>query len=243
MPFYRLISKNYEQIEGACVALIGGGGKTALLHKIADELSQKFPSVLQTSITKTAFNKHDNPLIFSNVDQIKFVKRNPLFLIGEKIDDNKLKGITASELDQIRRFFNVTIFECDGARNKPLKAHTEYDPVVPKSATHVIIIIGADVVNTKISDGLVHRPELFCRKWNVALGTRLDIDFIVEIVSTKRGYHEKIKHDDEISYFVNKADEHPESAIELAKALYETTNKPVFYGSVKTNHSVRIINE
>ncbi len=243
MPFYQLISNNDEEIEGACIALIGGGGKTALLHKIAGELSQKFPSVLQTSITKTAFNKHDNPLIFSNVEQLKTVKQNPLFLIGERIDENKLKGITASELDQIRQYFNVTIFECDGARNRPLKAHTEYDPVVPKSATHVIIIIGADVVNTKISDGLVHRPELFCRKWNVEIDTRLDIDFIVEIVSTKRGYHKKIRHDAEISYFVNKADEHPNSAIELAQALYKSVNQPVFYGSIKKNHLVRIINE
>jgi probable selenium-dependent hydroxylase accessory protein YqeC len=235
MPFYQLINDNFKEIHGACIALLGGGGKTALLHKLAEELSQKFSAVLETSVTNTAYNEQDNPLIFKDIEQVKGTSQNPLFVVGEKISECKLRGITVDDLYQIRDYFNVSIFECDGARNQPLKAHTDYDPIVPNFTTHVIIIVGAEVVNTKIGDGLVHRPELFCKKWSVDLDTIVDIDFIVRVVSTQQGYLDKIRHDAHISYFINKIDTHPEEAISLVKALKNTIKKPVFYGSVQNN--------
>lgn len=240
MPFYHLINENFIEIEGACVALIGGGGKTALLHKLANELAEKFPRVLQTSVTKTAFNECDNPIIFQDVDQISQNNQNPLFVIGEKISESKLLGITTSDLDSIINYFNVSIFECDGARNKPLKAHTDYDPIVPDFTTHVIILIGADVINTQIGDGLVHRPELFCKKWNVDAKSKMGNDFIIRVVNSKKGYLEKINHEPQISYFINKADVHLKEAASLANDIKNTVNRPVFYGSIKNNLLVAV---
>ena len=185
MQFHKLISDKIEEAKGSCVALLGGGGKTALLHKLANEFAQYYPAVLQTSLTKTAFHQSEKPLILSeyNIENLKSLKfdRNPLFIIGEKISDEKLKGISETDLDIIKHQFEITIFECDGARNLPLKAHTDYDPNIPGFATHVVIIVGADVINTKVSDGLVHRPELFCKMWNVKPAFQVDTDFIVKL--------------------------------------------------------------
>lgn len=239
MQFYRLISDNIEEAKGSCIALLGGGGKTALLHKLANEFAQYYPAVLQTSLTNTAFHPSDNLLILNEIDIDKLVSlkldRNPLFLIGEKINIEKLKGISEADLAIIRHQFDITIFECDGARNKPLKAHTDYDPTVPDFTTHVIIIIGADVVNTKVCDGLVHRPELFCQMWNIKPDFELNIDFIVKVLTSDIGYHSKITNDSEIIYFVNKWDGHQKNAEDLARTIYLKTGKPTFYGSVQNN--------
>lgn len=239
MQFYRLILDKIEQAKGSCIALLGGGGKTALLHKLADEFAKYYPSVLQTSLTKTAFHPSDKPLILNeiNIDKLDSIKLdgNPLFIIGEKISSEKLKGISEADLDIIRRQFDIIIFECDGARNRALKAHNEYDPQVPEFATHAVIIVGADVINTKVSDGLVHRPELFCKTWNVKPNFKLDIDFIVKVLTSKKGYFSKLKHNVEISYFVNKWDNHLNNTEDLAKAIFQKTGKPTFYGSVQKN--------
>lgn len=246
MNFYNLISDKIEQAEGSCIALLGGGGKTALLHKLADEFAKYYPSVLQTSLTKTAFHPSDNPLILNeiNIDKLESLKfkRNPLFLIGEKITNEKLRGISETDLDKIRQQFDITIFECDGARNKPLKAHTEYDPIVPEFATYTIIIAGADAVNTKINDGYVHRPELFCKTWNVKEDFILNIDFIVKVVSSGKGYLSKVPAGKKIIYFVNKWDNHRKNAEDLAQAIYKKTGKPTFYGSVQNNVLIQAIN-
>ncbi len=239
MQFYRLILDKIEQAKGSCIALLGGGGKTALLHKLADEFVKYYPSVLQTSLTKTAFHPSDKPLILNeiNMDKLDSIKldRNPLFIIGEKISDEKLKGISRTDLESIRHQFDITIFECDGARNRPLKAHTEYDPQVPEFATHAVIIVGADAINTAASDNFVHRPELFCKIWNVKSDFVLDIDFIVNVVSSQKGYLSKVPNGIEIIYFVNKWDNHQNNAEDLAKAIFQKTGKPTFYGSVQKN--------
>ena len=244
MHFHRLISNNIEQANGSCIALLGGGGKTALLHKLADEYARYYPSVLQTSLTKTAFHPSDNPLILNQIDIATFkslkVERNPLFVIGEKINNEKLKGISETDLEIIRRQFDVTIFECDGARNKPFKVHTSYDPKVPNFATHVIIIVGADVVNTKVNDGLVHRPELFCKTWNVKPDLQLYIDFIVDVVSSTKGYLSKVPNGVNITYFVNKWDNHRKNAEDLAKAIFLNTGNPTFYGSAQNNKLMQV---
>ena len=245
MQFYQLISDKIEDAMGSCIALLGGGGKTALLHKLADEFAKYYPSVLQTSLTKTAYHPSDNPLILNEIviDKLESIKldKNPLFLIGDKINDKKLKGISDTDLDRIRHQFDITIFECDGARNKPLKAHTDYDPNTPGFTSHVIIIIGADVVNTKIRDGLVHRPELFCKMWNVKPVLLLDIDFIANVVSSQEGYLSKVLDDIEIIYFVNKWDNHQKNAEDLAKAIYQKTGNPTFYGSIRNNDLKQVI--
>jgi len=245
MRFYRLISDKIEETLGNCIGLLGGGGKTALLHKLADEFSQYYPTVLQTSLTKTAFHYTDNPLILNeiNMDKLNLIKfdNNPLFIIGEKISNEKLKGISEADLDIIRRQFDITIFECDGARNKPLKVHTSYDPIVPNFTTHVIIIVGADVINTKVSDGLVHRPELFCKIWSVKSDFEITIDFIVKVLSSPKGYLSKIPGEIDVTYFVNKWDNHQKNAGNLAKAVFEKTGKPTFYGSVQNNVLKRVI--
>ena len=239
MQFHQLITVEIETAENSCIALLGGGGKTALLHKLADEYSRSFPAVLQTSLTKTAFHKSDNPLILNeiDIDQLDLMKfgRNPLFIIGEKLSDEKLKGISEFDLNRIRKLFSVTIFECDGARNKPFKAHTAYDPKVPEFTTHVIIIVGADVVNTKIDEGLVHRPELFCKTWNIKPDFKLEIDFIVDVLTSQKGYLSKVDHKTEITYFVNKWDNHQKNAENLAVAIHKRVNMPTFFGSVRKN--------
>ena len=245
MQFYRIISDKIEQAKGSCIALLGGGGKTALLHKLADEFAKYYTTVLQTSLTKTAFHPSDKPLILNgiNIDKLESLKfeRNPLFIIGEKLTNEKLKGISETDLNRIRQQFDITIFECDGARNKPLKAHTEYDPIVPQFTTHAIIIVGADVVKTKINDGYVHRPELFCKTWNVEPNFKLDIDFIIKVLTSKKGYFSKLKHNVEISYFVNKWDNHQKNTEDLANTIYQRTGKPTFYGSVQNNELRQVI--
>ena len=245
MQFYQIISDKIEEAKGSCIALLGGGGKTALLHKLADEFAKYYSSVLQTSLTKTAFNHSDKPLILKEIDIYKLdsikLDKNPLFIIGEKINNEKLRGISEADLDIIRHQFDITIFECDGARNKPLKAHTDYDPTVPDFTTHVIIIVGADVINTKISDGLVHRPELFCKMWDVNPDRKLKIDFMVKVLTSEDGYHSKIPNNVEIVYFVNKWDGHQKNAKELAMALYEKTGKPTFYGSVQNDVMKQVV--
>ena len=134
----------------------------------------------------------------------------------------------------------MTLFESDGARNLPLKAHLPHDPVVPSFTTNVVILVGADVVNTTLADGRVHRPELFREKWKIAPDEPLSVDFIARVVTSHRGYLEKIPDGISRIYFVNKGDAYRENTQLLAKAISIQTNAMVFWGSIRREFWERV---
>ena len=225
--------------QNACVAILGGGGKTSLLLRLGNDLSQMLPRVLLTALTKSA-SHNEHPIHFlDNVAPAAihtlFLRDNPVCIMGRAVSPEKLAGINEGDLGALMGHADCTIFECDGARNLPLKAHLPHDPPVPEFATHVVILIGADVVNTRIRDGLVHRPDIFQEKWAVNDAQMLDADFIAEVVTSTQGYLEKIPFRQPITYFINKGDRFPESAVTLARAICRKTSARVCWGSVRAD--------
>jgi len=237
LNFRQHIFDNNDLPKGSCIALLGGGGKTALLNKLTNEFSQIFDSVLHTSITKTIYCPLHKPLLISEIENVNLnlykIKHNPAFIIGNKISKEKFNGITELELEILRHQFDITLFECDGARNKPLKVHNSIDPIIPKFVTHTIIVVGADIIGTKVRDGFVHRPNLFCKTWEVSEDDILIPDLIVEVLTSEQGYLSKIKHECEKIFFVNKSDISVKNSKILATQLLKKGIGPAFFGSVQ----------
>lgn len=215
---------------------MGGGGKTSLLHQLGEEFSQIVPRVIMTALTRSAVHP-EHPILFAdqipNLDLTPFFRDHiPLCIMGGR-EQNKLTGISQNQLAQIYLQADVTLFESDGARNLPLKAHLPHDPVVPGFATQVMILVGADVVDTTLMDGRVHRPEVFREKWQISQDEPLSVDLIARVVTTTHGYLEKVPAGLAKYYFVNKGDHYREKAQRLARAIARQTDAPVFWGSIR----------
>ncbi len=195
--------------------------------------------MLLTSLTHSAI-PHAYDVVFPDKIQDRcllphFKQHNPLFIMHSQLDARKLAGISVAVLQDLQKQSDVCLFECDGARNLSLKVHKEHDPPVPVFATHTIVVVGADVVDTTIRQGLVHRPELFKSLWNISNDDILDAAFIADVVTTPKGYLAKIPHPTNLMYFVNKADTHPQQAQRLARAIHDRSGAPTFYGSPHAN--------
>jgi probable selenium-dependent hydroxylase accessory protein YqeC len=222
-----------------CVAIIGGGGKTSLLLRLGDELLSQTdqPSILLASLTQMPVSRVDNAIPVNQLLEIgipEMMRRhNPLLVLGPSISDKKIAGLSNDELNEIRQPFDSCIFECDGARGLPLKAHNQRDPIIPEYSTQAIVLVGADVVGTRVNDGLVHRPDLFCETWNCDYDTVLNAQIIAEILTSKQGYHQKIPGSIQTRYLVNKADGYPDQASELGKAIAQRDPGSVWIGSLR----------
>ncbi|MBL7047701.1 MAG: putative selenium-dependent hydroxylase accessory protein YqeC [Candidatus Marinimicrobia bacterium] len=236
MNFYQILFDKPEEALGSCIAIMGGGGKTVLLNTLGNELYLFHDRVLLTSLTKSAYHS-EQKVIFSksiasgNLSEL-FSQYNPLHLMHAMIHPEKISGISEEKLFDYYKQSSLTIFECDGARNLPLKAHNDTDPTVPSFSTHVIILVGTDVLNTTVTEGKVHRPELFKSLWGVDDERILDIEFVTKVVTTKKGYLSKIPEHIRRIYFVNKADTSNENARKLALSIYRRTGCSTFYGSI-----------
>jgi len=243
--FSKMCFQHFEDARGCCIAIIGGGGKTSLLHRLGDELAFFYNKVLISSVTRSA--KHGDQKVYFRDDldkydqELLFKDNNPLCLMNGKYGPNKFSGFEVDYLKELWQKSDLCIFECDGARNLPLKVHDDKDPIVPDYSSHVIIVVGADVVNTSVRDGMVHRPDMFCEKWNICDSENLSVEKISEIVTSEKGYLSRIKHKTELCYFVNKADYFPAEAKELAIAISAKTKAKVYYGSLKEEATLETV--
>ena len=207
------------------------------MKKLGSDLSDCGSRVLLTSLTKMQ-NDHRDDVQFVNSrskaripDMLDNI--NPLYIMKGKKDEVRLIGLTPQFLGEIYSLSDICIFECDGARNLPLKCHKDHDPEVPEFASHVIIVIGTDAINKPLTAGFVHRPELFLRKWRIDKDYILDIDFIAEVLTSPMGYLEQVPHGQRISYYINKSDLDIKSARQLAEKIHAISGCHTFAGSLK----------
>ncbi|MEE8437407.1 MAG: selenium cofactor biosynthesis protein YqeC [Candidatus Neomarinimicrobiota bacterium] len=236
MPFFQILFKDPRLAAGACICLLGGGGKTTLAYQLGRELSEFYEQVLITSLVK-AGPSPEIPIQFigpdTEIDLNPFFKyHNPAYLLKEKLTDQKFQGISVGQLNAFQPQVGLSIVECDGARSRPLKAHNKRDIILPALATIAVILIGAEVINSKIRDGHLHRAELFKQKWNLNDSAVLSIDLITRLVTEKKGYLEKTPHTVEKIYFINKAENYLQNSRNLALSINRKTGSPVFYGSL-----------
>lgn len=137
-------------IEPGITAVIGSGGKTALLARLAEELQGTV--VLATSTRILPF------------PGIPTASCPPLpgrvSCVGEPVDGGKLAAPTCG-FEILSAAADHVIIEADGSRGLPLKAHAPWEPVIPEGAAQTILVVGASGFGRPVGS-VVHRPEIFC---------------------------------------------------------------------------------
>ena len=157
----------------AVVSFVGGGGKTTALFRLAHELKALKKKVLVTTTTNIAVpepGQCDMLLLEGCPDTALFTEVNPgmVVCLGGGLKNAgevcKVKSVDPSFIDELcaKRLFDFILVEADGAKRKPIKAPADYEPVIPKSTTAVIGVIGLDCLGKPVSEDIIHRCEIFC---------------------------------------------------------------------------------
>lgn len=150
---------------GLC-AIVGSGGKTALMLRLAHELAEKGSVIVATSTH--IYPPEGIPLITGSEAAIaQAFTQHRILCVGSFTQNGKL---TAPELPfpQLATLADYVLVEADGARRLPLKAHAAHEPVIPDGA-RVIAVVGATGFGKPVAQA-AHRPELYAK----ALGIGMD---------------------------------------------------------------------
>lgn len=153
MELYPLLN-----IQKGVAAVIGSGGKSTLLHTLAQELTGRV-----LLCTSTHFQPYaDLPTVTNPTpDSLRQAFSQHAAVCAGRINaENKLTdcGLSYAELADIADYVLV---EADGSRRLPLKAHACYEPVIPPESRQVICVVGLSGLHRRVCEA-VHRPELFC---------------------------------------------------------------------------------
>jgi len=247
MQFFSIIDPDIEKIRGKLICAIGGGGKSTLIHTLGRELVAHGFKVVLTSTTKLR-KSDDMPLVLAKDNKTfrqemsQALSGSPIAMVAEDYyKGDRLRGISRRFAQELLKYADVVLSECDGSRQRPLKTHKTYEPVIPGAANHVIIICGADIVGKELDDANVHRAELFAAKWQLAMGTKLSPAIIAGELVSPESYLRNVPLKSAISFYINRSDMNPEGGRLLAHRLAAISKHPVYLGSLKNRELQKVV--
>ncbi|MCX7857993.1 MAG: selenium cofactor biosynthesis protein YqeC [Deltaproteobacteria bacterium] len=180
------------------VTVIGAGGKTSLIELLAHDFKEKGLSVAITTTTKIYAK---DPYVLEDSLRYDLLRSRPFIRVGKEIVNGKLHGISEETLVSLGNFYDLILIEGDGAKGKPLKCPTDYEPVVPSVTDIVVLVCGLDAINKTVEDS-VFRWELL-REKGIDGGEKIDEKRFVELLC---GYMLKGINDKQYAICFNKYD-------------------------------------
>ncbi len=168
------------------VALVGGGGKTTLMHAIADALPG--PTVL-TCTTKMGADQHWGKVLLvapTDAELRAALDEHGRILVVGSVDGPKAVGVTPLRADELFALGMNVVAESDGSRRRPAKAPHWYEPALASTVDLVVCVIGADALDRTIEDQC-HRPLLVGAVLGCSPYDRLTPERAAALVTSDRG--------------------------------------------------------
>lgn len=217
---------------GGVISIVGAGGKTSLMFRLAAELSGAGESVLTTTTTRIFLpDKGQSPEVVIG-DSLKTIleayaavkKTSTHMTAGSRVfidrkdppshahileQHQKLVGFEPEFIDEIYAtgVFRWILVEADGAAGRPLKAPASFEPVIPQSSTLVVGVLGLDGVGKPLNADSIFRPDQFGHITGLIEGEPVTAADCVTSILHKNGIMKDDSSRAERIVFLNKADQ------------------------------------
>ena len=184
------------------VTFVGAGGKSTAILRAASELSALGRTTILTTTTLvgerlasyaphelvpggTAAGDDELNGLAARIGS-RLAAAGAVFLTAGTRSDGKFVGVTPGLLDALtrRRVADCILVEGDGARALPIKVPAEHEPVIPRESAVVVPVAGLDAIGRSVTEGAVHRPELFAALTDDNVVTT---DTLVTVLASERG--------------------------------------------------------
>ena len=184
--------------KGDVITLVGAGGKTSILKILAGELEKNLLITTTTHIQTMSelkkmkiINKNFGQ-ITSRIVTIRKESNEKIYIASKIVSDlengeKKVKGISPDWVDELWNQYKNEIFiiEGDGSALRPIKAPVDYEPVVPNSTSHLLVVMGMRVFGKKINKKNCHRIN---KIKNLARDNKIDKELIIKLFTANDTY-------------------------------------------------------
>ncbi len=184
---------------GGVISLVGAGGKTSLMFRLAAELAAAGERVLTTTTTRIFRPRYDQSrrvLLAEGADEVleraktlPGAERHLTAAAGVGDDSQKLVGFAPGVIDRLAAagVFRWVIVEADGAAGRSLKAPAAHEPVIPGTTGWMVVVAGLAAVGRPLAGDHVFRPEVFARLSGLAPGEPIDAAAVAAVLGHPQG--------------------------------------------------------
>jgi molybdenum cofactor cytidylyltransferase len=214
--------------ESPRIALVGAGGKTTALFRIASEYSRPVILAASTHLAVSQTARADTHHEINTRADFSLLKDQPLQginLFTGPVEGERTRGLPEEALVWLDRYCSdhslPLIIEADGSRERPIKAPADYEPPIPPFVNKVVVLAGLSAIGKRISSEWVHRPEIFAALSGFSLGEAIIPEAIARVLTHPNGGLKNISPTTTRIAILNQADspELREMADQMAQSL------------------------
>lgn len=228
------------------VAIVGGGGKSTAMFRLAREMVERGGHAITTTTTRIFGAQIAlSPAHVAAAGATRESVRAALAAHGQVLvtgltnpGDGKAESISLELFAGLRAWCPdaCILNEADGSRMRPFKAPAGHEPVIPPETTLVVPVVGADVLGQPLDDDHVHRPELVSKLCGARLGAPITPEIVARVLAHPEGGRKGAPAGARVSVLINKVESLPDLAPARATAellLREPAIHAVLLASVR----------
>jgi probable selenium-dependent hydroxylase accessory protein YqeC len=224
------------------VNFVGGGGKTALIHRLLEEYCCEGP-VLSSTTTRLHPPDPTEGLVVISGENLVLLRQivsqigsscagRPYKMVIARhfMSPNLLRGVPPDFADSLdRNLFPILFNEADGAAGFSLKLPKECEPVLMNHAEYLVPVIGMDCLYQPMGPEVVFRWQTLAGKFSLRAGERITPELAAGILLHALGVCKDWQPGVAIVPYINKVDgiEQDSAAKDLAYAILHNGNFPV----------------
>lgn len=221
--------------KGDCISIVGAGGKTTLMFRMAKLLSDKKVCVTTTTkILKPEPDTYDQ-LYYGDLNNEVFDSiHNGLTVMGGGLNEhNKLTSLSFDNLDKCCEHFDYVLIEADGSKERPLKGWNEFEPVIVSNTTKTICVLDISVITKVVDENTVFRIPEFEKITSAADHDTILTKHLAELATHPKGLL-KNNHGEVILY-INKVESNQDEqhVLDLLHQLDMSCYDRIIIGSLK----------
>lgn len=139
--------------------VVGSGGKTTLIHQMAETYIKEGKRVLIT--TSTHMYTEPDTIVTDDADQIIECLNTNHYAFAGKLSDttNKITALSLETFEKVSTFADEILVEADGSKQLPLKYPNENEPVIVPGCNQIIIVTSLLALG-KPAKEVIHRLEI-----------------------------------------------------------------------------------
>jgi len=138
------------------ISLVGGGGKTTLLHYLAGCYAERG---MRTAVMTTTCMGCPQAHCETMEGCRALWARGGYAAVGQRLENGKFRAPAEDVLRAVLAEAEIVLIEADGAHRRPLKFPGENEPVILDETDIVIAVAGLDALGRRAGDVCHRMPE------------------------------------------------------------------------------------
>lgn len=164
-------------------AVVGAGGKTTLIRRLAQRYLAEGQKVFVT--TSTHMLIEEDTLLSDDADEIIRELEEKRYVMAGVRENQKIRALSVETYYKVCQRADVVLIEADGSKHMPIKFPAPHEPVIYDNVDEIIVVCGLHAMGQKACN-VAQRLELVKECLKIEDDTRIDAVHIQKLV--EKGY-------------------------------------------------------